>query len=141
MSLTTVPAHAPESDVRELVARVAEVERSQLAEDVEGFLDLFDPDAVWVTGGGVRLLDRAAIATFTSRALPGAFASGSVRYDVEYIQFLTPDVAITGVNQEYLTAEGGSLTPRQEGRPSYVWRRDGGIWRIVVGQNTVVPAT
>jgi hypothetical protein len=24
------------------------------------------------------------------------------------------------------------------GLPSYVWRRDDGIWRIVVGQNTAV---
>lgn len=140
MSLITVPTNAPESDVRDLLARVAEIERTQLAEDVEGFLALFDPDAVWVTGGGVRLPDRAAIATFTARALPGAFESGSVRYEVVYIRFITPDVAVTGVNQEYLTSDGRSLTPRQEGRPTYAWHRRAGVWRIVVGQNTVVPA-
>jgi ketosteroid isomerase-like protein len=39
-----------------LIQRVAELERSQQQEDVDGFLALFDEDAVWVTGGGIRLI-------------------------------------------------------------------------------------
>lgn len=94
---------------------------------------------MWVSAGGVRLIGWSAIAEFTRTVLPGAFADGSVRFEVEHIRFITPDVALTGVNQEYLTADGQPLSPRQEGRPSYIWQRRDGEWRIAVGQNTPVP--
>lgn len=141
MTFTTTTSAT--TDREELVARVAELERVQLAEDVEGFLALFDEDAVWVTGGGMRLIGRDAIATFTRTVLPGwrrAAGDQSARYVVEHIRFITPDVALTAVNQEYLTADGEPLSPRMEGRPTYTWQRRGSQWLIVAGQNTAVPA-
>ncbi len=140
MTFTTTPATSDASDVSALVARVADLERTQRTEDVDGFVALFDPDAVWVSAMGKRLVGRAAIAAFTRQVLPGAFADGSVRYDVEHIRFITPDVALTAVNQEYLTADGRPLTPPQRGRPSYIWRRHDDTWLISSGQNTQVPA-
>jgi uncharacterized protein (TIGR02246 family) len=136
MTPSICPHATPTADVTALVDRVAKLERAQLSEDVDGFMDLFDADAVWVSGAGVRLIGRTTIAEFTARALPGAFVDGSVRYEVEHIRFITPDVALTSVNQEYLDAEGRSLSPRQEGRPSYIWQRRDRIWLIVSGQNT-----
>ncbi len=127
-------------DAQELVAQVAELERTQLAEDVEGFAALFDEHAVWITGGGRRLVGRAAIAAFTREVLPGAFVTGSVRYDVAHIRFITEDVALTSVDQEYLTTDGQPVSPRQEGRPTYVWHRRDGRWLIASGQNTAVPS-
>jgi uncharacterized protein (TIGR02246 family) len=140
MTMTITPTDAPLADVHQLVARVAELERSQQTEDVDGFLALFDADAVWVTGGGRRLIGRDAIAAFTREVLPGAMANGTVRYGIENILFITPDVALTGVNQEYLTLDGRPLAPRQQGRPSYVWRRRDGMWLLTCGQNTGVAA-
>ncbi|EFC83336.1 SgcJ/EcaC family oxidoreductase [Parafrankia sp. EUN1f] len=141
MTLTIAPRESSVADAQELVARVAELERAQRTEDVEAMLALFDENAVWVTGGGVRLIGYDAIAAFTRQVLPGAFAGDlSVRYDVEHISFITPDVVLTGVNQEYLTADGRPLSPPQLGRLSYVWRRRDGQWLITVGQNTTAPA-
>lgn len=139
MTLTITPTDTSATDVQQLVARVAELERSQQTEDVDGFLALFDADAVWVTGGGQRLVGRDAIAAFTRKVLPGAMADGTVRYDVEHVLFITPDVALTGVNQEYLSSDGQPLAPPQQGRPSYVWRRRNGVWLLICGQNTGVP--
>ncbi len=119
------------------MALVAELERTQRAEDVDGFVALFDADAVWVTAGGKRLVGRDEIAAFTRKVLPGAFADGTVRYDVQHIRFITADVAVTAVTSEYLTSDGEPLAPRQRGLPTYVWHRRGGQWRIAVGQNTV----
>ena len=139
MTHTISPTDSSSADVDELVALVAELQRTQREEDVEGFLALFDDDAVWVTGGGRRLIGKDVISAFTRQVLPGFAARGSARYVVEHIRFLTSDVALTGVNQEALTVDGASLSPQQEGRPSYLWLRDNGRWRIAVGQNTAVP--
>jgi uncharacterized protein (TIGR02246 family) len=133
-SPTTVPTETPRATIDALSARVAELERAQREEDVEGFLALFDPQAVWVTAGGIRLIGRDAIAEFTRHALPGAFAEGSVTYTVEIVATITPDVVLTGVRQQYVDSE---QQPTSAGSPSYVWRRSGGDWLIVAGQNTV----
>ena len=132
---TTSPSDVPVSDVEALVGRVAELERTQQQEDVAGFLALFDPNAVWVTGGGVRLIGSDAIAEFTRKVLPGAMSDGSVTYEVEHIAFIQPDVALTGVRQQYVDFLGN---PKQgaAGLPSYVWLRTGQSWKIVAGQNT-----
>lgn len=131
--LSIEPPDADRADVVTLVARVAELERTQINEDVEGFLALFDPAAVWVTGGGRRLIGLETIAEFTRSVLPGAMSNGSVRYEVEHVLFISTDVALTGVRQTYVDAED---RPTSAGLPSYVWRRSDGEWRIVAGQNT-----
>lgn len=131
---TVTPVGGPGEVVDALTALVREFERTQCAEDVAGFLSLFDDDAVWVTGGGKRLIGLDVIRAFTQRALPGAFADGgSVTYEIEHVLFIAPDVVLTGVRQQYLAPDG---SPTSSGLPSYVWRRRGGEWRIVVGQNT-----
>jgi uncharacterized protein (TIGR02246 family) len=135
---TVEPRDAANSDVAALVARVAELERTQRGEDVQGFLALFDPLAVWVTGGGRRLIGLDVIRSFTETVLPGAMADGSVSYEVEHILFISPDVALTGVRQQYVDLEGH---PTSAGLPSYVWRRTEGVWRIVAGQNTAAEQT
>ena len=136
MTSDTTPTSA--ADTARLTELVAVVQRTQRTEDVDGFLDLFAPDAVWVNGAGHRLVGLDEIAAFTRRSLPGGMTGQSVRYDVANVRFLASEVAITSVDQEYLTADGQSLEPRREGKPTYVWARRDGDWRIVQGQNTIV---
>jgi uncharacterized protein (TIGR02246 family) len=132
------PSDASPDVVEELTARVADLERFQRTEDVEGFLALFTDDAVWVNGAGRRLVGLEEIAAFTRTALPGAFVEGSVDYVVRYVKVVRPDVALTGVAQQYVDADGA---PAGAGSPSYLWvRGDDGTWRITVGQNTPVAA-
>lgn len=125
----------PDDVVVRLVARVEEIERSQLEEDVSAFVDLFLPHATWVTGGGRRLKGRDEIGEFTRSVLPGAFAQGSVRYEVELVRMLAPDVAVTGVCQTYFDEHG---CESGHGLPTYVWTRVGQDWYLAVGQNTTV---
>ncbi len=133
---SVIPRDSPAEVVDALVARVAELQRTQRQEDVEGFLALFDPDAVWVTGGGRRLVGLDVIGEFTRSVLPGAMKDGSVTYTVDHVLFIAPDVVLTGVNQEYVDVKGTHVSA---GLPSYVWRRGDGGWRIIAGQNTGVP--
>lgn len=129
------PSGSSLEDTQTLVERVAELERTQQQEDVQGFLNLFDPLAVWVTGGGKRLIGLDVISDFTRSVLPGAMSDGSVKYEVEHVLFISPDVALTGVRQQYVDREDN---PISAGLPSYVWRRTDGGWRIITGQNTTV---
>lgn len=140
MTATTHPREASAADSERLIQLVADLERSQLTEDPDAFLALFDPDAVWVTGGGRRLVGLNEISAFTHSVLPGwRKDGGTATYVVEHIRFLTPDIAVTSVDQEYLDADGAPHSPRQRGLPTYTWRRQGNDWRIVNGQNTGVP--
>lgn len=130
---TVSPHESSLKDVDTLVERVAELERTQQQENVQGFLELFDPLAVWVTGGGKRLIGLDVIGDFTRTVLPGAMSNGSVSYAVEHVLFISPDVALTGVRQQYVDRDG---SPTSAGLPSYVWRRTDGVWSIIAGQNT-----
>jgi uncharacterized protein (TIGR02246 family) len=122
-----------------LVRVVAALEHAQQHELVEEFLALFHPDAVWVTGGGRRLIGRDAIAEFTRQVLPGAMTESTARYDVEHIVFVRPDVAVVAVRQRPVTLDGTPLRDRREGRPTYLMAKDtSGEWRIHAGQNTLV---
>ena len=138
MTATFTPLSAPERDRHDLIALVAEIERAQQQEDVEGFLSLFAPTAIWVNGAGRRLIGLEEISDFTRGVLPGAMADGSVTYEVEHIAFITPDVALTGVRQQYLDAAGKPLAEDGAGSPTYLWSRTDGTWKIVAGQNTAV---
>lgn len=133
---TVAPEGAPADLVETLTARVAELERTQQQEDVDGFLALFDEDAVWVTGGGRRLVGLPVIAEFTRQVLPGAMTDGSVTYVVDHVLVIADDVVLTGVNQQYVDL---AAHPTGAGLPTYVWRRRHGSWLIVSGQNTGVP--
>ncbi|MDH2413796.1 SgcJ/EcaC family oxidoreductase [Nocardioides sp. CER19] len=135
-SYTVSPEDASPDDVAALTELVGVIEQVQRTEDADGFLALFDADAVWVTGAGSRLVGLDVIAEFTRQVLPGAMVDGSVTYDVDHIRFITPDLALTGVNQEYTDVTGEPLHPRSLGRPTYIWMRSGDTWRIVAGQNT-----
>jgi uncharacterized protein (TIGR02246 family) len=84
------------------------------------------------TGGGKRLIGLDVIGDFTRTVLPGAMSDGSVRYGVEHVLFISPDVALTGVRQQYVDHDGN---PTAAGLPSYVWCRTDGVWRIIAGQN------
>lgn len=134
---TITPANSSTEVVTELTQLIAEIERVQRTEDVDGFMALFDTDAVWVTGGGRRLVGKDTIDKFTRSVLPGSFKDGgSVNYKVDHILFISDDVVLTGVDQEYFDAAGKSAG---RGLPTYIWRRTGDTWLLVAGQNTGVP--
>lgn len=119
---------------------VAALQTAQQNEDVEGFVSLFHPDAMWVTGGGRRLIGRDEIAEFTAQVLPGAMRDSTQAYDVVHVVFVRPDVAVVAVRQRYVSHDGEPLGGEPEGRPTYVMAKDDDDrWRIVAGQNTAAP--
>ncbi|MFI0740475.1 SgcJ/EcaC family oxidoreductase [Streptomyces sp. NPDC021100] len=124
------------ADITAVHQVVAEVERAQRAKDVDGFLALFHPEALWTTAHGKVLVGLDAIAEFTRAVLPAASWDWDVTYEPTHVRFLRPDVAAVKVRQVYRSAEGGS-----EGVPVYVMTKgDDGRWLLHVCQNTQVHA-
>ncbi|MET8012898.1 SgcJ/EcaC family oxidoreductase [Streptomyces sp. NPDC005271] len=122
------------ADIKAIEQVVAAVERAQRAKDVEGFLALFHPDALWTTAHGKVLIGFDAIAEFTRTVLPTASWDGEVTYEAVHTQFLRPDVAAVKVRQVYHSTEGDT-----EGAPLYVMtKQDDGKWLMHAGQNTEV---
>ncbi|CAL9676039.1 hypothetical protein SUDANB15_07769 (plasmid) [Streptomyces sp. enrichment culture] len=122
------------ADIKAIEQVVAAVERAQRAKDVEGFLALFHPDALWTTAHGKVLIGFEAIAEFTRAVLPNASWDGEVTYEAVHTQFLRPDVAAVKVRQVYHSAEGDT-----EGAPLYVMTKQAdGTWLLHACQNTEV---
>lgn len=69
------------ADIKAIEQVVTTVERAQRAKDVEGFLALFHPDALWTTGHGKVLIGFDAIAEFTRAVLPAASWDGEITYE------------------------------------------------------------
>jgi uncharacterized protein (TIGR02246 family) len=122
------------ADIKAIEQVVATVERTQRAKDVEGFLALFHPDALWTTAHGKVLIGSDAIGEFTRAVLPNASWDGEVTYEAVHTQFLRPDVAAVKIRQVYHSAEGDT-----EGAPLYVMTRQAdGSWLLHACQNTEV---
>lgn len=124
-----------EGEVAAIQRLVKEVERVQAEEDVDGFVALFRPDAIWTTAHGRRLFGRDVIAEFTASVLPGSSAQGRASYAVEHVLFIRPDVAAVKVLQRYYDLTG---TLESEGTPMYVVAKEDGRWVLTANQNTVV---
>jgi uncharacterized protein (TIGR02246 family) len=141
MHPTSTPRGTTDEQTRPIVDVVARLEQVQLREDVDGFVALFHPDAVWVTGGGRRLVGREEIAAFPRTVLPGATAHATATYELVHVAFVRPDVAIASVRQRYTPVGDEPDDPWSEGRPTYVMALDdSGEWKLVAGQNTEVSA-
>ena len=58
---------------------------------------LFRPDAIWTTGGGLRLTGRDEISAFTHQVLPRANRDSTATYEVVQVLFIRLDVAAVKV--------------------------------------------
>ena len=124
-SYTVSPEDASPDDVDALTELVAVIQQVQRTEDTDGFLALFDADAVWVTGAGSRLVGLDVIADFTRQVLPGAMVDGSVTYDVDHIPFHHPepraDRRRPGVHRSDRRAPGSPLARPPDIRLDAQW--------------------
>jgi uncharacterized protein (TIGR02246 family) len=129
---------AEPADIQAIEQVVAAIQRTQRDKDVDGFLALFHPDALWTTAHGKVLLGFDAIAEFTRTVLPNANVDGEVTYEVVHTEFLRPDVVAVKVRQVHHSTAGDSDS---EGAPLYVMtRQTDRHWLLHACQNTQVLA-
>jgi uncharacterized protein (TIGR02246 family) len=136
--MTGTERHTRDAEIEAITRVVQILEHAQQNELPDEFVGLFRQDAIWTTGGGKRLIGRDEISAFTHQVLPGAMKDSTATYEVAHVLFVRPDVAAVKVRQRPVTLAGKPIEGQSEGSPLYVMAKEGGQWRIVAGQNTVV---
>ena len=97
---------AIDTDIEAVTAVVAELQRAQWAEDVDGFVDLFRPDATWVTAHGKRMTSRDRDRGVHRAGAAGSQAEMRSTYEVVHTVFPRPDVAVVAVRQKAFDLDG-----------------------------------
>ena len=123
------------NEERELHKLVYQLESSWNAGDGDAFAGLFadDADVIHILGG--YYTGRDAIRAGHRMIFGTIYKGSTVRYGVERIRFLRPDVALVFLRQHLQFFEDGQ--PRElEARPTIVAERTDGKWRIAALQNT-----
>lgn len=123
------------ADIETIHTFVAAVEASQRNRSPDDFIALFLPDAVWVTGGGIRLTGRDEIEAFTRRVLTPALGDVHATYKVEHVLFVSDDVAAVNVRATPVHADGSRIEGELEGTKLYVLKRDADGWRFASSHN------
>jgi uncharacterized protein (TIGR02246 family) len=123
------------SDEKALHEMVYHLEAAWNAADGPGFAEPFaeHADFIHILGGYYK--GRAAIEAGHRMILGTIYKGSTVRYSVERIRFLRPDVAIVFLRQYLQFHEGGSPT-ELESRPTLIADKNDGTWQIVLLQNT-----
>ncbi|SEE86926.1 SgcJ/EcaC family oxidoreductase [Jiangella alba] len=131
---TQIEAVAAEAELDAIRRVIDVVEHAQNNELPDEFLALFRDDAIWTTGGGKRLYGLDEIAAFTRQVLPGGMTDMSVRFELEHVLFIRPDVAAVKLRQVYTTPDGLDV-----GSPLWVMAKEDGRWLLTACQNIGVP--
>ncbi len=123
------------SEERALHGMVYHLEGAWNAADSAGFAACFAEDADFVHILGGYYTGRAAIEAGHRMIFGTIYKGSTVRYSVEKIRFLRPDLAVIFLRQFLQFFEDGA--PRElESRPTIVAENLDGKWRIVLLQNT-----
>ncbi len=123
------------SDERALHGMVYQLETAWNAADAATFAALFVEDADFIHILGGYYSGRTAIEGGHRMIFGTIYKGSTVRYSVDGIKFLRPDVAIVFLRQFLQFREGGAAS-ELEARPTIVAEKVDGDWRIVALQNT-----
>ncbi len=123
------------SDERALHELVYHLEAAWNAADGAAFAEAFAEDADFIHILGGYYTGRAAIETGHRMIFGTIYKGSSVRYSVEKIRFVRPDVAVVYLRQ-FLQFYEGDAARDLEARPTMFAERSDGKWQIVAMQNT-----
>jgi uncharacterized protein (TIGR02246 family) len=123
------------SEERALHGMVYQLEGAWNAADGASFAALFAEDADFIHILGGYYSGRAAIEAGHRMIFGTIYKGSTVRYSVEKIRFVRPDVAIIFLRQYLQFREGGAAS-ELEARPTIVAERSDSGWQIVALQNT-----
>ena len=128
------------SDEKALHEMVYQLEAAWNAADGQGFAEAFaeDADFIHILGGYYK--GRAAIEAGHRMIFGTIYKGSAVRFSVERIRLLRPDVAIVSLRQYLQFREGGAAS-ELEARPTIIAEKRDGKWQIAHMQNTRITET
>ena len=130
---------APSAEDRaRITAIVAALEAAWNAGDGEAFGAPMAADADFVTVRAEHFRGRAAIADGHTGIFRGVFARSRIRYTLDTLRLLRPDVALAHVSS-MLDVPAGPLAGSHEALFSAVLVRTGSHWEIAAFHNTQAP--
>jgi len=122
-------------DERALHGMVYQLEAAWNAADSASFAALFAEDADFIHILGGYYTGRAAIEAGHRMIFGTIYKGSTVRFSVEKIRFLRPDVAVVFLRQ-FLQFHEGDAPSELEARPAIIAEKVDGSWRVVTLQNT-----
>ena len=122
-------------DERALHSMVYQLEAAWNSADGAAFAALFAEDADFIHILGGYYAGRPAIESGHRMIFGTIYKGSTVRYSVEKIKFLRPDVAIIFLRQHLRFAEAG-VAQELDARPTIVAEKINSDWKIVALQNT-----
>lgn len=128
------------NDEKSLHEMVYHLEAAWNAADGQSFAEAFSEDADFIHILGGYYTGRAAIEAGHRMIFGTIYKGSTVRYSVEKIRFIRPDVAIVYLRQFLQFFEGGAASDL-EARPTIVAEKRDGKWQIVNLQNTRITET
>jgi len=128
------------SDEKALHEMVYHLEAAWNAADGQSFAEDFAEDADFIHILGGYYTGRAAIEAGHRMIFGTIYKGSTVRYSVEKIHFLRPDVAVVSLRQYLQFHEGGAASDL-EARPTILAEKRNGKWQIVQMQNTRITET
>jgi uncharacterized protein (TIGR02246 family) len=123
------------NDEKALHEMVYQLEAAWNAADGQGFAEAFAEDADFIHLLGGYYTGRAAIEAGHRMIFGTIYKGSTVRFSVEKIRFVRPDVAIVFLRQYLQFREGGAAS-ELEARPTILAEKHDGKWQIVHLQNT-----
>ena len=123
------------NDEKALHEMVYHLEAAWNAADGQSFAEAFAEDADFIHILGGYYTGRAAIEAGHRMIFGTIYKGGTIRYSVEKIRFVRPDVAIVFLRQYLRFSEGGAASDL-EARPTLIAEKRDGKWQIVNLQNT-----
>ena len=123
------------SDEKTLHEMVYHLEAAWNAADGQSFAEAFAEDADFIHILGGYYTGRAAIEAGQRMIFGTIYKGSTVRYSVEKIRFLRPDVAVVSLRQ-YLQFHEEGATSDLEARPTIIADKRDGKWQIAQLQNT-----
>jgi len=139
MTVQTQPTQIPADTAADTAAQVfvAGLEAAWNAADGAAFGATFTDDAVFVDVRGSRHRGRPAIADGHQGILDSIYRGSTVRYEVESVDQLGPDVAVVHANAT-LDCPTGPMAGVNRARFTVVLVRGGRAWEAMAFHNTLV---
>ncbi len=124
---------ADEAAIRTLIGRMIDAWGQG---DGDAFAAVFEPDADYVSFGGMHMEGRDTIAQMHQHLFKGSLSGTHLELNLSKLRFLGPEVALALLEGGFIDAGQVALSDPRRTLQTAVFHKRNGIWRIAAVQVT-----